>query len=729
MPRQIVTRAPSVTDGQAAPGFAVPRATRPRSIPPGQPLNDPRLYFNRELSWIDFNWRVLAQAFDAHVPLLERVRFLAITYTNLDEFFRKRYGGLKRQEAAGVRQRSPDGRTPSEQLQLIREAIRPMYDAMYQLWREVLRPALAREAGVYLLDYTDLSAKQRVQLSQYFREKVFPVLTPLAVTPGQPFPLIANLSLSMAVLLQHPQQDTKYFAHVKIPTDRGRWVPLDAPLHFVPLEEVVRHHLPELFRGMEVLGAWTFRITRNADVLRAEEEAEDLIAMITEELRQRRFAPVVRMEVEKVMPPKVRHRLMAELELSEADLYEANGPLNLGDCAALAELDLPNFKYEPWEPIVPTLLLQESGCRTLFDLLRQRDVLVHHPYESFTATVQRFLEEAASDPYVLTIKQTLYRTSSDSPIMKALMRAAEQGKQVAVLVEVKARFDEENNLEWGQQLERAGVHVTYGVTGLKTHAKVSLVVREEPDGLRTYSHIGTGNYNPETARLYADLGFLTSQPAIGHDLVNLFHFLTGYAPEQHYQKLLVAPCNLRAALVQLIRDEVYYHKQQGNGRIIAKMNGLDDLDLIQELYRASQAGVPIDLIVRGPCRLRPGLKGYSETIRVRSIVGRFLEHSRIYYFHHGGTPRFYIGSADWMRRNLDDRVEVLVPIENPALQQQLLRILQWALEDDYTAWELQADGYYLRRSPPPGTQPLGFQERLMQWVCPHLLERAKPPLE
>jgi polyphosphate kinase len=721
MARKVTSRFPSLADGQAKKGFVVPWATRPRPVPPGQPLDDPRLYFNRELSWIDFNWRVLAQAFDARIPLLERVRFLAIAYANLDEFFRKRYGGLKRQEAAGVRQRSPDGRTPAEQLRLIREAIRPMYDAMYHLWHAVLRPALAREAGVHLLNYTDLSTAQRMQLSHYFRERVFPVLTPLAVTPGQPFPLISNLSLSLAVLLRHPQQGTAHFARVKIPTDRGRWVPLEVPLHFVPIEEVVRHHLPELFRGMEIRGAWTFRITRNADVLRAEEEAEDLIAMIAEELRQRRFAPVVRMELEKGMPPEVRQLLMTELELSEEDLYEVEGLLNLGDCAALADLDLPDFKYEPWEPVVPALLLPKSEGKeqqTLFDLLRKRDLLVHHPYESFTATVQRFLEEAASDPQVLAIKQTLYRTSSDSPIMKALMRAADQGKQVAVLVEVKARFDEENNLEWGQQLERAGVHVTYGIAGLKTHAKVTLVVREEADGLRTYSHIGTGNYNPETARLYADLGLLTSQPAIGYDLVNLFHFLTGYAPEQHYQKLLVAPRDLRPALVQLIRDEVRYHLQQGNGRIIAKMNGLDDLDLIQELYRASQAGVPIDLIVRGPCRLRPGLKGYSETIRVSSIIGRFLEHSRIYYFHHGGTPRFYIGSADWMRRNLDDRVEVLAPIENPSLQQQLLRILQWALEDT-TAWQLQADGRYIRNLPLPETQPCGFQERLMHWARHH----------
>jgi len=706
------------TDGRPSDrlAFAVPQATRPRPVPPGRPLDDPRLYFNRELSWIDFNWRVLFQALDPRVPLLERVRFLAITSTNLDEFFRKRYGGLKRQEAAGVRQLSPDGRTPTEQLRLIREALRPMYDCMYRLWREELRPALAREAGVQVLDYEQLDEAQRRYLTRYFEEQIFPVLTPLAVDPGHPFPLISNLSLSLAVLLRHPKQGTEHFARVKVPTDRGRWVPLEKPLHFVPLEEVVRHHLPAVFRGMEVQGAWAFRITRNADVRRAEEEAEDLIAMIAEELRERRFAPVVRMEAEHTMPDRVRQLLMEELELDPEDLFEVDGPIDLGDCQALAELDLPAFRYEPWEPIIPRALVHEGEAQdrvTIFDILRQRDVLVHHPYESFAASVQRFLEEAADDPHVLAIKQTLYRTSSDSPIMKALMRAAEHGKQVAVLVEVKARFDEENNIEWGQQLERAGVHVTYGLVGLKTHAKVTLVVREENGRLRTYGHIGTGNYNPETARQYADLGLLTGREDIGRDLINLFHFLTGFAPEQQYQKLLVAPRDLRPALVQLIRQEVAHHRQHGNGRIIAKMNGLDDVGIIQELYRASQAGVPIDLIVRGPCRLRPGLKGYSETIRVISIVGRFLEHSRVYYFHNNGDPLVYIGSADWMRRNLDDRVEVLAPVEDPQLRRRLTRLLELALEDHRTAWELQPDGRYVLRRPREGEEALGFQEQLI----------------
>jgi len=416
------------------------------------------------------------------------------------------------------------------------------------------------------------------------------------------------------------------------------------------------------------------------------------------------------------MPDRVRQLLMEELELDPEDLFEVDGPIDLGDCQTLAELDLPAFRYEPWEPIIPPALVHEGEAQdqaTIFDILRQRDVLVHHPYESFAASVQRFLEEAADDPHVLAIKQTLYRTSSDSPIMKALMRAAEHGKQVAVLVEVKARFDEENNIEWGQQLERAGVHVTYGLVGLKTHAKVTLVVREENGRLRTYGHIGTGNYNPETARQYADLGLLTGREDIGRDLVNLFHFLTGFAPEQQYQKLLVAPRDLRPALVQLIRQEVAHHRQHGNGRIIAKMNGLDDVGIIQELYRASQAGVPIDLIVRGPCRLRPGLKGYSETIRVISIVGRFLEHSRVYYFHNNGDPLIYIGSADWMRRNLDDRVEVLAPVEDPQLRRRLTRLLELALEDHRTAWELQPDGRYVLRRPREGEEALGFQEQLI----------------
>lgn len=698
------------------PLFAVPQATRPRPIPPGRPLDDPRLYFNRELSWIDFNWRVLSQALDTRVPLLERVRFLAITAINLDEFFRKRYGGLKRQEAAGVRQLSPDGRTPTEQLRLIRETLRPMYACMYRVWHEELRPALAREAGVLVYSYEQLDKAQRRYLARYFAEQIFPVLTPLAVAPGHPFPLISNLSLSLAVLLRHPTQGTEHFARVKVPTNRGRWVPLEQPLHFVPLEEVVRYHLPQVFQGMEVQGAWAFRITRNADFRRAEEEAEDLIAMIAEELRERRFAPVVRMEIEHSMPEQVRQLLMAELALDPEDLFVVDGPINLGDCQTLAELDLPAFRYEPWTPITPPALAHEGKAQDqwcIFDILKQRDVLVHHPYESFTASVQRFLEEAANDPHVLAIKQTLYRTSSDSPIVKALMRAAEHGKQVAVLVEVKARFDEENNIEWGQQLERAGVHVTYGLVGLKTHAKVTLVVREENGRLRTYGHIGTGNYHPETALQYADLGLLTGREDIGRDLVHLFHFLTGFAPEQHYAKLLVAPRDLRPALVRLIRQEVEHHRQHGNGRIIAKMNSLDDVDIIQELYRASQAGVHIDLIVRGLCRLRPGLKGYSETIRVVSIVGRFLEHSRVYYFHNNGHPHIYIGSADWMRRNLDDRVEVLAPVEDVYLQQRLIKLLELALEDHRTAWELQSDGRYLLRTPRNEEECLGFQERLM----------------
>ncbi len=707
---------------------AVPRATCPRPVPPGRPLDDPRLYFNRELSWIDFNWRVLFQALDPRVPLLERVRFLAITSINLDEFFRKRYGGLKRQEAAGVRQLSPDGRTPTEQLRLIREALRPMYACMYRTWHEELRPALAREAGIHVLTYAQLDEAQRRYLTRYFKEQIFPVLTPLAVEPGHPFPLISNLSLSLVVFLRHPKQGTEHFARVKIPTDRGRWVSLEQPLHFVPLEEVVRHHLSEVFRGMEVLGAWAFRITRNADVRRDEEEAEDLVEMIAEELRARRFAPVVRMEVERTMPEHVRQLLMEELELDPGDLFEVDGPIDLGDCQALAELELPAFRYEPWEPVIPPALVHEGetqGQLSIFDILRQRDVLVHHPYESFVASIQHFLEEAADDPQVLAIKQTLYRTSDDSSIMKALMRAAERGKQVAVLVEVKARFDEANNIEWGQQLERAGVHVTYGMMGLKTHAKVTLVVREENGRLRTYSHIGTGNYNPETARQYADLGLLTAREDIGHDLVNLFHFLTGYAPEQSYRKLLVAPRDLRSALVRLIRQEVEHHRQHGNGRIIAKMNGLDDVGIIQELYRASQAGVPIDLIVRGPCRLRPGLKGYSETIRVISIVGRFLEHSRLYYFHNNGEPLVYIGSADWMRRNLDDRVEVLAPVEDPVLRHRLIRTLQLALDDHRTAWELRPDGRYVLRTPRSEQETLGFQEHLMRWARAHWAEQEQ----
>ncbi len=709
--------------------FAVPPAVDPQPLPDDVELSDPALYFNRELSWLDFNARVLAQALDARTPMLEQVRFLAITANNLDEFFRKRVGGLKRQEAAGVVSLSPDGRTPAEQLDLVRRAIIPMYRTIIRVWEDGLRPKLDA-AGIAVRDYADLSDDQQSALDTYFHTHIFPILTPLAVDPGHPFPFISNLSLSLAVMLRHPARGTEHFARLKVPISRGRWISIPGEVsHFVPVEQIIRANVAELFRGMEVVAVSAFRITRNADMRRSEEEADDLLSMISEEIRERRFADVVRLEVEEDMPAAVLRLLERELELEPEDVYVSDGLLELADLTDLADLPFPQYQYPRWEPIVPIRLRHEGESEdkaNLFAVIRRRDLLVHHPYESFTASTLRFVEEAALDPHVLAIKLTLYRTSKDSPVVAALRRAAEAGKQVAALIELKARFDEERNIEMAQALEKAGVHVTYGLVGLKTHAKTTLVVREEADGLRTYSHISTGNYNPTTAWFYTDLGLLTANRAIGSDLVNLFHYLTGYAPEQRYQKLHVAPRDLRPAFLALIDREIEHQEATGNGRIICKMNALDDPVMIRKLYDASRAGVKISLIVRGHCRLRPGVPGLSETIEVLSIVGRFLEHSRIYYFGNGGEPKAFIGSADWQRRNLEDRVEVVVPIDDPKVRERLKRTLKFCLKDNRLAWDLDADGLYTQRRPAPDEPERAFHDVLMGRALRRSVEEDLP---
>jgi polyphosphate kinase len=713
----------------AAPAFTVPSAVSPRPAPEQFTLDDPSLYFNQELSWLDFNWRVLWLALDDRTPLLERVRFAAITASNLDEFYQKRVGGLKRQKAAGVRKLTPDGRTPDEQLELIRSAARLMHRTLTTTWEQDLKPALAAQANVVICDYDDLNIEQRYMLREYFQTHFYPILTPLTVDPGHPFPFISNLSLSLAVLLRHPQWKTTHFARLKVPMNHGRWLrlpatPGDDRLYFLPVEQLIMHNASELFQGMDLLSVHPFRISRNADVRRDEEEAEDLLASISAELRERRFAGVVRMEVDKEMPEYVRNLLMREMELTPGQVVEVAGLLDLTGCFQIANLELPQHRYKPWEPVIHARLAQEGQTKdtqTIFAIIRQGDLLVHHPYESFAASTQRFVEEAAADPGVVAIKQTLYRTSDESPIVAALMRAAESGKQVAVLVEVKARFDEANNIEWAQRLENVGVHVTYGVVGLKTHSKATLVVRQEPTGLRIYCHVGTGNYHPKTARLYTDLGFFTCFPDLGYDIVNLFHSLTGYAPDQRYRRAIVAPRAMRNTFLRLIQQEIDFQRRHGNGRIIAKMNALDDVQIIQELYQASQAGVQIDLIIRGHCRLRPGLPGVSENIRVISILGRFLEHDRIFYFYNNGAPYTFIGSADWRGRNLDERVELVVPVEDPALQQQLIAILNDALADNRLAWDLHADGRYVLRWPDRNEPVRNFHEGLMRQA----VERAK----
>ena len=725
--KQTAPPAPVEGDGQPDPEPAVdvavedrldqelPVAVEPAPVPENAALSDPALYFNRELSWIDFNWRVFFQALDPRTPLLERVRFVAITANNLDEFYRKRVGGLKRQLEAGVRALSPDGRTPREQLDLSLAAALHMQRELSRVWEDELRHELADE-DVIVREYDSLEDDEQADLDRRFRETIFPILTPLAVDSGHPFPFISNLSLSLAFTLRHPTRGTEHFARLKVPTIRGRFMPIDGtPDHVVAVEDVIRHNAEDLFRGMEVEGGYAFRVTRNASVDRSEEEADDLLEMISEELRERKFSEVVRLEVEADMPARVRNLLRRELDLEgDDDVVEVGGLLDLVGLAELADLDRPDLKDLPWEPVVPIRLrhLEMEDDDDMFSVLRRGDLLVHHPYESFAASTQRFIEEAAEDPRVLAIKLTVYRTSQDSPIVRALIRAAEAGKQVAALVELKARFDEENNIEWAQRLERAGAHVAYGLVGLKTHAKTTLVVREEEGGLRTYAHLGTGNYNPTTARFYTDFGLFTCRDDIGHDLVGLFHFLTGYAPEQEYETLAVAPRDLRARFVSLIRRETEHQKAGRNGRIIAKMNALDDVGIIQELYRASQAGVQIDLIVRGHTRLRPGLEGVSDNVRIVSLVGRFLEHSRIYYFHNGGDADIYIGSADWMRRNLDDRVEVVVPITDETARGRLQRTLKFCLDDNRQAWDLGPDGRYTLRW--PGSEPVrAFHDTLM----------------
>ncbi|MCB0210802.1 MAG: polyphosphate kinase 1 [Anaerolineae bacterium] len=687
---------------------ALPRAVIPQDVPEDADLTHPALYFNRELSWIDFNWRVLHLAVDERTPLLERVRFVAITASNLDEFCQKRVGGLKRQEAAGVQDLSPDGRTPSGQLAIISKASGVMHQALTALWENVLKSALAEQIGVVICDYDDLDEPQQQQLYEYFQNQIYPILTPLAVDPGRPFPFISNLSLSLAIVLQDRKNHKKHFARLKIPTNLGRWLPIkkesdDGKKYFLPIEQLITHHVRDLFPGMDIVSVHPFRITRNADLRRDEEEATDLLFMISKELRARRFAAVVRLEIAAGAPAIVRDWLMEELELSSDDIYDVEGLIDLTSCHTIANLDFPEFQYVPWEPIIPAPFSQLENDReldvNLFDLIKQSDVLVHHPYESFAGTVQRLIEEAVDDEKVLAIKQTLYRTSDESPIIKALVKAAEKGKQVAVLVEVKARFDEANNIEWGQMLEQAGVHVAYGLVGLKIHAKATLIIRQEEDGPKTYCHIGTGNYHSKTARLYTDLGLITSDPVIGRDLVNLFHYLTGYAPEQPYKKAIIAPRDMRDHINKCIQQEIECQKQYNNGRIIAKMNALDDVRVIRELYQASQAGVQIDLIIRGHSRLRPALPGYSENIRIISILGRFLEHDRIFYFHNNNQPITLIGSADWRNRNLSERVELFVPVEDANLQKRLIQLLNTALSDNRLAWKLDSNGQYtLRRA-------------------------------
>ncbi len=692
-----------------------PENTSPFEAQPAAEGADSTLFFNRELSWLEFNRRVLAEASDPSTPLLERLKFVAIFGSNLDEFFMKRIGGLKQQLASNVRQLTPDGRSPRQQLDEINAAVRPMIADQHRIFSEELVPALRRQ-GVELLRWPELRDAERHWLRRFFDRAVFPILTPLALDPAHPFPFISNLSLSLAVAVRHPDSGQERFARVKVPKSLPRFVQLPDSMRFIPLEEVIAHNLEALFPGMEVAESYVFRVSRNADVERNEEPADDLLEAIQEELRERRFATVVRLQVVSEMPRWVRALLCEELEVEEGDIFEVPSPLALSDAMQLAALPLYPLRDEPWRPVAPQRLQAAADAEgaDIFQTIARGDLLVHHPYDSFAVSVQRFIESAARDPQVVAIKQTLYRTSRQSPIMRALVEAAESGKQVAVTIELKARFDEQRNIEWARALEEAGAHVAYGVVGLKTHAKVSLVVRQEADGLRYYSHLATGNYNTDTANLYTDLGLFTCRPEVGTEVAQLFNVLTGYVHRPLFHKLLVAPFNMRQRFLELIEREAAHQRAGRGGRIVAKINSLEDPTIARALYAASGAGVEVRLLVRGICRLRPGLPERSETVSVTSVVGRFLEHARIFHFANGGEPEYYIGSADWMSRNLDYRVEAIVPVDDPVLQEELRTILELQLADNCKAWDLAADGNWTRRQPAAGEVPRSSQAQLME---------------
>ncbi|WNG16896.1 polyphosphate kinase 1 [Cystobacter fuscus] len=685
-------------------------------IPPGTDVSDGSLFFNRELSWLAFNNRVLQLAEDPSVPLLERVKFCAIYARNLDEFFMIRVARLHEQLSNRVARLVPDGSTPGDTLAKMHERILEQGNRHADCFERQLRPALA-EKGIRIYSMKELDAEGRALMEQRFREQIFPVLTPLAIGLGRHFPYISNLSLSLAVLLRDPVADTENVARVKVPKELlSRFVPLKGGTSFVPLEEVIAHHLGALFPGMEVLDQGLFRVTRDADYT-VSEDAEDLLVAVQTELRQRRFGDVIRLEVQAGMNPKLLEPLMDALSLEPQHLYEEHGLLDLSDLMAI--VSTPGFaelRDPPWTPVTqPRLQSEDDGEVTpVMTAMRRGALLVHHPYESFTTSVERFVTEAVEDPDVLAIKQTVYRTSDKSPLVPALIRATERGKQAVCMVELKARFDERTNIRWALALEEAGVHVVYGIPGLKTHAKAILIVRREGEKVRHYVHVGTGNYNSKTARLYTDLGLFTTDPDIGADVADLFNFLTGFARPKSFRKLLVAPVNMREGLLEEVRRTIAQHTPETPSRIVLKMNALVDPVMIRALYDASRAGVKVELNIRGICCLRPQVPGVSENIRVVSTLGRFLEHSRVYLFERGGETRCYIGSADLMPRNLDHRVEALTPVEDPALVAQVRDILDRCLAENTHAWVLQADGAWLRR-PPEGEK---------RWAQQELMERA-----
>ena len=708
-------------DGAAGPGSAVEV----------EPLPDDR-FRDREVDWLAFNRRVLELAEDTELPLLERVRFLSIFASNLDEFFMVRVAGLKRRIATGMAVTAASGLSPHQVLDAISTEAHALMARHAEVFTDSVQPALAAE-GITLVHWDELGTDEQDRLRKFYRRQIYPVLTPLAVDPAHPFPYISGLSLNLAVVVMNPTTGKEHFARVKVPPLLPRFIAVDArgrpsapstrtadpgkgPTSFVPIEDVIAVHLDSLFPGMEVVDHHTFRVTRNEDVEVEEDDAENILQAMEKELLRRRFGPAVRLEVAQDIAPRVRDLLARELGVEESEVYQLPAPLDLTGLTVIADLDRPDLSYERFVGGTHRHLAEvESASATdVFAAIRRRDVLLHHPYDSFATSVQAFLAQAAADPAVLAIKQTLYRTSGDSPIVDSLIDAAEAGKQVLALVEIKARFDEQANISWARKLEQAGVHVVYGIVGLKTHCKLSLVVRQEADGLRRYCHVGTGNYNPKTARLYEDLGVLTCDPEVGQDVTRLFNQLSGYAPKSKFARLLVAPRSIRSGLVERIEREAENHRAGKDAWIRFKVNSIVDEATIDALYRASQAGVPIDLVVRGICALRPGVPGLSRTIRVRSILGRFLEHARVFAFAADGEPEVFIGSADLMHRNLDRRVETLVRITDPDHITELLELIELSMDDGTSSWHLTADGTWNRHHRDPDGAPLrDLQEHLI----------------
>ncbi len=695
---------------------------------PNRDLENSDYYLNRELSELAFQERVLREGMDDRNPPLERLRFLAYFTKNVDEFFMKRVGGLKRQIDAGVTDTTPDGLTPEQQWLEVLDAARPLFHRQTECWQMDLKPRLTEE-GIDICSPEDLPTGRRERLRTYFRESILPTLTPLAFDPAHPFPFISNLSLSLAVISSDGSGEHT-FTRIKIPENQPRLIEvIDESDQYVLIEELIEDNLDLLLPNIEILDVSAFKVTRNAEVRRDEEVAEDLVDMVEDVLEQRRFATVVRLEVAADMPEESVAILKEHLDVSDREVFSREGPIDYEDFFDIVDLDRPELKPPSWtphpHPRLPRASSIDGQSGEIFEEVRDGDILAHHPYHSFGDTVQRFLQTAANDPDVLAVKAAIYRTASDSKVIQSLIDAADNGKQVAVMVELKARFDEKNNLEWVHQLEEEGIHVAYGTVGLKTHTKTALVVRQEADGVRMYSHVGTGNYHSGTAKGYSDLGLLTADQNIGLDLVKVFNFFTGPTLDDSFQKLLIAPVTMRERFTEMIKREAEHARAGQRARIVAKMNALEDPSIVEQLYRASMAGVEIDLLVRDICRLRPGIEGLSERITVSSIVGRFLEHSRIFYFENGGDPEWYIGSADWMTRNLENRVEAVTPVEAPQLRRQLRFILEASLKDNRRRWVMDSDGHYEQQT--PGDEPARDIQEVLMSATETALERGPGP--